>query len=181
MRLFHINAWLLALALLASACGPTLKPFTIDLYETNRWTDAELKRIQFYLSDDIVMRRELKGSLSQITSGEIKIIDGRKVEEIVIPRNTPGVFLFSPKENRFAISFEGGGRDRYLIFGPSPKTDGRFVLRASDWNRRSGIVTYENRKFRVEATSAWAGLMVDLKKSRRIDLNSRQASGRTVQ
>ena len=170
----------LLLVLTFTACGPTLTPFTRQVYEQNHWTDSELKRIQFYLSDDIVMRRELTGSLSEIVSGEIKIIDGRKVEEIIIPAKTPGVFLFSPKDNRFAISFEDGGDDRFLMFGPSPKAGGRFVLLASDWNRRSGIVTYEGRKYRVEGGSAWAGLLVDLKKSRRIMVNSRRAPGRTV-
>lgn len=167
--------------LLFASCGPTLQPFTRQMYEDNLWTEAELKRIQFYLSDDIVLRRELSGRLSEITSGEIKVVDGRKVEEIVIPRNTPGVFLFSPKENRFAVSFEGRGDDRFLMFGPNPKAGGRFVLLASDWNRRSGIVTYEGRKYRVDAGSAWAGLLVDLKRSRRVSVKSRTAGGREVQ
>ena len=163
-----------------SACGPTLSPFTESLYKKNQWSEAELKRIQFYLSNDIVMRRELTGAKSEIVSGEIKMIDGRQVEEVVIPRNTPGVLLFLPKEDRFAISFEEGGRERYLIFGPSPKMDERFVLMASEWNRRSGVVTYEGKKWRVENESAYAGLLVDLKKVNRVSVDSRRATGRRI-
>ena len=168
------------LVLLLSACSPTLTPFTQRLYEQYRWTESELKQIQFYLSDNIVMRRELTGSKSEIISGEIKLIDGRKVEEIVIPSGTPGIFLFSPKDNRFAISFEEGGDERFLMFGPNPKANDRYVLLASDWDRRNGKVTYAGTKYLVDTNSAFAGLMVDLKKSSQISINRRTARGRTV-
>lgn len=163
-----------------SACGPTLSPFTEQLYEQNRWPESELKRIQFYLSEDIVMRRELSGSKSEIISGEIKMVDGRQVEEVAIRKGTPGVLLFLPDKDRFAISFEEGGRERYLIFGPNPKADGRFVLLASDWQRRAGTVTYEGKKWRVDNRSAYASLLVDLKKMNKVSVDSRTAGGRRV-
>ena len=163
-----------------SACGPTLSPFTEQLYHQNRWTEPELKRIQFYLSEDIVMRRELTGSKSEIVSGEIKMVDGRQVEEVVVRKGTPGVLLFLPEKDRFAISFEAGGRERFLIFGPNPKVDGRFVLLASEWKRRSGMVTYEGKKWRVDNRSAYASLLVDLKKVNRVSVDSRTATGRRI-
>lgn len=168
------------LALLLSACSPTLTPFTQRLYDEYRWTESELKRIQFYLSDDVVMHRELSGSKSEIVSGEIKLIDGRRVEEIIIQRGTPGVFMFSPKANRFAISFEESGDERFLMFGPNPKANDRYVLLASDWDRRSGKVTYAGTKYAVDASSAFAGLMVDLRKTNQVSVNRRTAKGRTV-
>ncbi len=126
---------LFTMLLVISSCGPTLTPFTRNLYQERNWTESELKRVQFYLSKDIVMYRQLKGSKFEVVSGEVKIIDGRKVEEIVIRKGTPGVLVFRPKDNRFAISFEEGKDSRYLIFGPNPKAGGRFVLLASDWDR----------------------------------------------
>lgn len=168
------------LMLAFSACGPTLSPFTEQLYRQNRWSESELKRIQFYLSEDIVMRRELSGSRSEITSGEIKMVDGRQVEEVVIRKGTPGVLLFLPEKGRFAISFEDGGRERFLVFGSNPKADGRFVLLASEWNRRSGVVTYEGKKWRVDNRSAYASLLVDLKKVNRVSVDSRTATGRRI-
>jgi len=168
------------LAIIFSSCSPTLTPFTKRLYEENRWTTSELKRIQFYLSDNIVMRRELSGSKSEIVSGEIKLVNGRQVEEIVIPSGTPGIFMFSPKNNRFAISFEENGEEKFLMFGPNPKANNRFVLLASDWNRRTGKVTYAGKKYAVDSNSAFSGLMVDLQKTRQTDINRRTARGRTV-
>ena len=168
------------LVLTTSACGPTLRPFTKSIYQDRNWTDGELKRVQFYLSDDIVMRRQVSGSTFEVTSGEIKIVDGRKVEEIVVRKGTPGILLFRPKESRFAVSFEEGGDERYLVFGPNPKAGGRFVLLASEWNRRQGRVSYGGRKWNVDAGSAYAALLVDLKKIRKVSVKSRTAKGRRV-
>ena len=170
----------LGLFLFVSSCAPTLTPYTQRLHKENQWTDDELRRIQFYVSEDIVMRRQVSGGTSEIISGEIKIVDGREMEEIVIRRGTPGILVFHPKSERFGISFEEGGDEKYLVFGPNPKAGGRFVLLASEWKRREGEVTYDGRKYRVSSASAYSSLMVDLKKIRKTSVRSRTASGRKI-
>ena len=163
-----------------NACSPKLRPFTQDLYNDFNWSDSELKRIQFYVSDDIVLHREAKSGQSEIISGEIKVVDGRRVEEVIIRRGTPGVLLFKPKDNRFAVSFEEGSDERFLMFGPSPKANGRYVLLASDWNRRKGKVSYDGKTFTTPSSSAFAALMVDLRKINKVSVKSRQAGGRKI-
>ncbi len=166
--------------LFLSSCSTRFTYFTEDLYQEQGWSDDELKKIQFYVSQNIVLKRELTGGSSEIISGKIKIENGSKIEEVVIPRGTPGAFLFSPKSNRFAISFEEEGEKQYLMFGPSPKNSDRFVMLASDWNRRSGKVTYNGKQWKVGSDSAYAALMVDMRKVNKYDKNSRTAKGRRV-
>lgn len=170
----------LGMLFLLSSCGPTLRPFTQDLYDDYSWSDSQLKKIQFYLSDDIVLKREASGGSSEILDGEIKIIEGRKVEQVVIKKGTPGVFLFSPKSERFAVSFDATSDEKYLMFGPSPKAGDRYVLMASEWKHRGGIVTYGGKKWKVNASSAWSTLMVDLKKINQTSVNRETATGRKV-
>lgn len=162
-----------------TSCGPTLRPFTQDLYADNDWSDTELKNIQFYLSRDIVLRRQASGGSSQIVDGEIKVVEGQKVEEVVLKAGTPGVFLFSPKKDRFAVGFDANS-DNYLVFGPNPNAGDRYVLLASEWNRRQGEVTYAGKKWRVSSDAAWAALMVDLKKIKEVSVTRNSPSGRTV-
>ena len=165
--------------MLFTSCA-RLTYFTEDLYDQQSWSEEELKRIQFYISQDVVLKRELTGGKSEIISGKIKVENGNRIEEVVIPKGTPGVFLFSPKPDRFAIAFDEEGDKRYLMFGPSPKYSDRFVMLASNWNRRSGKVTYDGKQWRVGSDDAYAALMVDLKKVDRYDKNSRVAKGRKV-
>ncbi len=179
-RSAYMLSGFLGLVFLFSSCGPTLSPFTQSLYEENNWSENQLKQIQFYLSKDIVLFRELSAGTSEIIEGEIKIVDGQKRDQITFKSGTPGVFMFSPKTNRFAVSFENEGDDRFLIFGPSPKASNRYVLMASDWNRRNGTVTYAGRKWTVDASNAFASLLVDLKRLHDVDVNTRVVSGRRI-
>lgn len=163
-----------------SSCSPQYTYFSQSLYDQYRWNDEELKQIQFYLSEDLVLHRDAAQSDSEIKEGSIRIIDGQKVEEVIIPRATPGVFLFSPKANRFAISFESGSDLRYLMFGPNPKAGDRYMLLAKDWAEYDGKVTYDGREYHVDNQQALTGLMVNLRKIQQVSVKSRVAGGRKL-
>ncbi len=175
-----VPLFILLAALGLHSCSPSLTPFTQKLYDQNNWSEEELKRIQFYLSEDIVLRKQVSSGDSKIESGDIKIVSGSKVEEIIIKRGTPGVLAFMPKKKRFAISFEEGDEGRYLMFGPNPKRGNRYLLLASDWKRRKGEVSYGDQKYYTTSDSAYAALLVNLKKVRNVQVKSRKAKGRTV-
>lgn len=160
---------------LISSCN-NLSPFTKSMYEKYNWSNEELQRIQFYLSDQVVLRRELSGGTKEIINGDVKIIDGKEVEVITIPKGTPGVLEFSPDKKRFAVRFEEGG-ERYLMFGPNPKYSGKYMLLASEWSRAAGKVTYEGNTYQAVDNSQLATLMIDLKKLGKTDVRSRRADG----
>lgn len=164
---------------LLTACSPRLTPFTERVYDDFGWSEADLRKIQFYVSRDIELKRQLSAGSSEIVSGKIRIENGREVEVVTIQRGTPGVFVFSPKSDRFAISFEGGD-DQYLMFGPNPRSSGRFQLRAAEWDRDSGRVTYGGRRYWVDNSAAYAALLVDLRKITRTQRQNRVAKGRRV-
>ncbi len=171
---------LIGVVSILSSCSPRLTPFTQKLYDRNDWSEAELKKVQFYLSEDIVLRREVTKGGSRIESGTIKVVNGSKVEEVVIRKGTPGVITFMPKHDRFAVSFEEGNDERFLMFGPNPKYGNRYALLASGWKRRGGEVTYDGSKFYTTSDSAYATLLVNLKKVRKVSVKSRTASGRKI-
>lgn len=169
----------IALLILCSSCGPNLKYFTEDMYDEYQWSERELKRIQFYVSQDIILYRGLSDSNSKIEDGKIKVNSDRKVEEVVIKKGTPGIFVQAPKDNRFAISF-GDGKGQFLMFGPNAKANGRFVLLAKNWDRRSGQISYGGQIYETGSESAYAALMVDIKRARKTKYDSKEAKGRRV-
>lgn len=170
---------LLAIGLFSS-CSPQLSVFNQELYETQNWSDDELSRIQFFLSEDLTIYRYLdEESGTTITSGQIKMVDGRKTEQIFFPRLTPGIFLFRPKDEHFAISFEDKGDTYYLTFGPNPKYGGEYMLLATEWDRKSGKVTYAGKRFYTNSAEI-PRLLVNLKQESRNTTEGRTAGGRTV-
>ncbi len=169
----------MACAFIISSCSPTLRPFTDDVYYEFGDSKEKLSKIQFYLSNDIVLYRDYGGKQSSIENGKIRIIDGRKIEEVIFKKGTPGVFVFSPKQERIAVSFEEG-EGRYLMFGPNDKVGGRFVLLAKEWKKRRGKVTYANETWNTTDASAYANLLVDLDKARRTKVSKTTVKGRKI-
>ncbi len=162
------------------SCAPTLDFYTRNIHDSNDWTDADLAKIQFYVSNDIVLWRDISKGESEISNGKIKMVEGRKVEEVIIRRGTPGGFVFSPQNKQYAISFDGTDDSKYLIFGPSDRNNGRYVLLGKEWDRRFGKVTYGDQVYRTSAESAFAYLMVDLRKSSITKVNTERPTGRRV-
>ncbi|MBK8281967.1 MAG: hypothetical protein IPK94_18045 [Saprospiraceae bacterium] len=169
--------------IILSSCAPSLSPYTQKLYDRYEWKEADLKKVQFYLSDDIVLRRKAGSGKAEINQGQIKVIDGTRYEIVKFKRGTPGVLLFMPKENRMAISFEEGKANdaNYLMFGPNPTVNNQYVLLAADWDKRSGEVTYQGKKWETSSHSAFAGLEINLKNIDQNNTEARVAKGRTVE
>ena len=87
--------------------------------------------------------------------------------------------MFSPKANRFAISFEEG-EDSFLMFGPNKKAGGKFVLLAKEWDRRVGKVTYKGKTYNTTSQSAMAALLVDVDKARKVSRKTKKVGGRKI-
>lgn len=171
-------SFLLSLFILPSC--KNLVPYTDALRKQNNWSDAEIQRIQFYTSEEIVLYRELVSGSTQIVSGKIKKMNGREIEEIVIKRNTPGVVTEIPKEGKMYVSFEIGD-SYYLSFGLNPEQRGRYVLLAKEWTKGGiGKVTYNGVEFQASPSSAAAYLQVDMRRRSKEAMDARVAKGRKV-
>ncbi len=174
----HILVLLILITL--SSCSKRLTPYTERLQNDFEFTSDDLQHIQFYLSEDIVLQRNLGIEETRITEGKIQVIDGRDVEQIVFKKGTPGVLVFSPKEKRLAISFEENSDDKYLMFGPNKRAGGRYVLLAKEWRNNLGKVSYNGKIYTTTNRSAYSALLVDIDKYRDVDYDSERVKGRKV-
>ena len=180
MKNFLFGMIALALMGMLTSCGPTLTPFTQELYDEAGWGEDELKQVQFYVSRDIVLYRAYSTGEARIANGKIRMRDGQQIEEVVIRSGTPGALLFIPKQNRFAISFESGSDAPFLMFGPNPKIGDRYVLLAKEWKRHNGKVHYADRVYQVESDAAFASLLVDIDRIGETRVRRKFAKGREV-
>ena len=166
---------------LFSACSPVYTYFTKDLYEQEKWSEDDLKRIQFYTSRDIVLTRQIGAGETSIAGGKIIVKDGQRYEKVVIPNGTPGVLVMMPREDRMAISFEDKDNEAFLMFGPNPEYSNRFALLAQDWEMEQGQVHYKDKVYIVDAQYAYACLMVDLRKEGQNQYETKSVKGRTIE
>lgn len=175
----HPILFALLVVLTLSSCAKNLSPFTTQLQRTQNWSESDLKRIQFYNSEDIILHRAVNENLSEVHRGAIKIINGQRIEEIVIPALTPGVLVFQPETNRFGIAFEEGGESRYLMFGPDPSQGGRYRLLARALKRQNVIeVIYDGTTYKTQINHRRAPyLLIDIDARRTTERNARRAGG----
>lgn len=171
---------ILVLATIIS-CAPSLSYYTQNTHDSLVRDDSDPGKIQFYVSNDIILWREISKGESTISNGKIKMVNGREVEEVIIKRGTPGVYLFSPQKKQYAICFDPNDDSKYLIFGPLEKTGDRYVLLAKEWDRRKGKVTYGDKVYNTSAESAFAYLMASVTKTKNTRVSSDTPSGRKVQ
>jgi hypothetical protein len=156
-----------------------LVPYTDALRQSNGWSDDQMKKIQFYTSDAVVLQRKLSSESTEIVDGKIKMENGQRIEEVIIRERTPGVLVGFPRDKAMSISFEKSD-DYFLKFGQNPNQNNRYCLLASEWTNRRGKIKYHGKDFTTSASGAEVFLMVDLRKLRKEDVNLRVAKGRKV-
>ena len=177
MKIHYI--YLFTLSLFVVSCSPTYSYFTDDLYREQHWSQEEIQRVQFYLSKDIVLSRTIAEDQSNIKDGKINIQNNSREELVVVKSGTPGTLVIMPKENRFGISFENDDK-AYLMFGPNPKLNNQYCLLAQEWQADHGEVHYKDELYHVNAESADACLMIDLKSTGNEEHVNQIASGRKL-
>lgn len=166
-----------ALALMTLGSCKNLVPYTDALKTKYNLSDEQLKHLQFYVSSPVVLQRKITAeNNTQITAGKIKIVNGEKVEEVVVPIGTKGV-LVKDDNGKFEISFEKDDT-YYLRFGTNPNRYDSYVLLASDWHGKVGNVTYAGNKYYTSPESADAVLLIDMRKISSYQKDSRVAKGR---
>ncbi len=177
----HIKIFSLAILVLMSlsACSKKLSVLDQRTKDNYNWSLQDLKRIQFYLSEDIRLKRIASSGDTEIKNGKVKVTKDRMIDEVVIERGTPGVVIFSPKRDKLAISFDPDDDSKYLIFGPNPKLGGQYVLLASSWKKHRGVVTYGGERYRLIG-SPYTKILLDIKKSEKSNTSSRRVKGREI-
>jgi len=173
------NLLILAIGILTlSSCSKNLVPYSQNIQDKYNISDAEMKQVQFYTSNDILIFRNISDADTRVISGQIKIQNGREVEEVVIPKGTPGVIVWDDAQKRYGVSFDND--NEFLTFGPNPKKAHRYYLMATEWNQKIGTVTFNGQEYKTTPKSADAYLLVDLKKIDKVDVDRKVLKGRTV-
>lgn len=140
---------------LLSSCAGT-KYFTHEMEQNLVKSNLDLNKVQFYNSNKIVLKHNLTYEQTKVARGKIKYQNGQYFEEIIIPKNTPGV-LENDTSNMLSIAFEKG-RNRALQFVLN-KGD-HYQLSALVWSNGYGKVDYDTVVYYIQPRSAKALLEV---------------------
>jgi len=187
-RIFYAVTALLGIVLL-TACSSSKHaatdavyiPFTKQLKQRIERNQLDIKKVQFFVDQKLVLRRSLGTQKSEIKSGVILFENGEYINEVIIPKYTPGICenIFSDK---LMISFEL--QNNSVAFGPGGLNADYFTLYARNWNNGIAEMTYDNNAYKVHcATCANVGevrLVVKKTEADKLQKSQRVVEGRKV-
>ncbi len=183
MKSTILNKTLLILSLgvitFLTSCKSTI-PFTNSVRAKYSLDEAKLKRMQFYVSSDILLQRGEASSNSQELDedGKLIISSSSSLDNISVDGKTPGVCVKVLSDNKLAISFFESD-DQYLVFG-DPKNRGRYQLMGAEWNNGKGKINFGGKVYYIMPGGAGAYLKFEMKKVKDYKTTSTKAKGRTV-
>lgn len=168
----------LAVILLISSCSPKI-PFTQEIRDQHRLTPEELKRIQFYISDPLALRRGTENDKKTTEDGTLIIQSGKQIDQVSIKAETPGAVQKVVDNQRLAIAFEDGA-ENFLVFGSGRGRNGFYYLQAMDWSQGRGKVSYGGQVWYTNLGSDNAILLFKMKSIRDLRVNEKVAKGKKV-
>jgi len=170
--------FILLLFPLLFSCSPKV-PFTQAIREKYNLSENELKAIQFYTSDIIVLKRgEMSPKEKDTKEGTLTITSGNKVEQVTIKAGTPCVVEQVYDGNRISVSFEDG-KNKFLVFGSMNSRKGLYVLQVIDDNNKATI-NYGEKLYYASTGSDPVFLVLKVKSLNNLEVHEKVVKGKKI-
>lgn len=170
-----------------SSCSTNRMLFTVDTKKQIEEAGVDVTQVQFYNSDEIVLARDISKEEVKVAEGKVRIENGRNIEEIIIPANTPGICELN-NEKTLKVSFDTGeGKSIPFLVerrGDVVVSGSYFKIGAKEWTRTSrgrkvGKLDYEGKIFKL-VRGADARLMIDKAVLNKVNRKTKVAKGRKL-
>lgn len=169
----------LSLVVILASCSSPKTYFTSQIRKKVESNNIPLTKLQYYIDQDVELRRELIKGETKVTSGKVKFVDGKYLNIIVLKKNTPGVCTNSSPD-KMQISFEmGDGKN--LTFGKTKmaQLNDPYRILANNWVNDYGIITYEGKQYYI-SSGGNASIQIKSNALRTEEVTKREMKGRTV-
>ena len=179
MKRLILSATALVCLALFNACSPKV-PFTQQIREQYKLNPDELRRIQFYLSDPVVLRRMEQSEREKKTEeGKLVIESGSSLNQLTFKANTPGLVDGVVDANTIKISFEDGA-EKYMVFGSARSRNGYYVLQGLPADNGRVKINYAGQSWIAGRGSEQAVLLFKMKSVRKLRVNDNVAKGKKL-
>jgi hypothetical protein len=172
---------LLIVGMIVGSCA-VKKPLTNALKEEYNLTDQSLKKVQFFVSSQIILERSSsKGSTGTNQDGTIVTTSSSNKDRILIQPRTKCVLESTQEDGTVIIRFEKGDGN-IIAFATRPNmTNGKYYFQAKWEQGKGGKVTYGNKEeYYATSASGEAYLLVKIKKFQKNKRKDRVVKGMKV-
>jgi len=176
MRVTVLSLLLALLTGCASHADRELIPFTDSLRARYHLSDAEIQRLQYYLSDRLELRRAGASGDVRVAEGRLVTRSERTLERVIVERGTPGIAT-AVHGNRLHVSFEEGTDFSFAPRGRGPES--LYRLRAEPDPKLGQRVFLQDTTYRV-SSDPLPYLLIDRETLSRQQERTRTLPGRTL-
>lgn len=176
----------LATALLLTSCSLNRMYFTVESKKEIENAGVDLTQVQFYNSEEIILARQISKEEVKVAEGKVRVENGKNIEEIIIPANTPGICELHD-EKTLKISFDAEGKS--IPFLVERRNDmvvsgSYFKIGAKEWvrgdrGRRVGKLDYEGQMYNIVRGSD-SRLMIDKAILNKVERKTKVVKGRKL-
>ena len=174
------NAVPVILVVVLSACGTSKSYFTTEVRSRVEKSSVSVQQLQFYIDRDVELRREVSYKDTKVTSGKVKLVNGKYVNIIKLKKNTPGVCtgFYTGSLN---IAFEKGDGE-YLTFGLPENAEYTNVYQivGQPWTNGQQKVFYEGNAYYIQPGGTGAKLLINKSVIDNTGVKARTMKGRTL-
>jgi hypothetical protein len=170
---------LFSLGLILFSCG-TKVPVTNQLKEEYDLNEKNMKIVQFYTSQTIILQRSKTSGSQGASDGKLVTSKNSEQDRIIIPSNTKCVFDSYGSNGEVFIRFEVGVGKTLKFAVRQGQATGKYYLVANWKPDLGGEITYGNETYYATADSGTAYLMVVLKKLNKTRRKDRVVKGMKV-
>lgn len=178
---------LLSTVIFLSSCSINRMYLTVATKQEIEKAGIDIKAVQFYNSEEIILARQLSKGELKVAEGKVRIENGKSIEEIIIPANTPGICELND-EKTLKVSFDtGDGKSIPFLVerkGDMVTTGSYFKVGAKKWERTSsgqqiGKVDYQGQIYTL-VRGANSRLMIDKSVMNKVERKTHVAKGRKL-
>jgi hypothetical protein len=170
---------LFSLGLILFSCG-TKVPVTNQLKEEYDLNEKNMKIVQFYTSQTIILQRSKTSGSQGAEDGKLVTSKNSDLDRIIIPSNTKCVFDSYGSNGEVFIRFEVGVGKTLKFAVRQGQSSGKYYLVANWKPDLGGEISYGNEMYFATQESGSAYLMVVLKKLNKTRKKDRVVKGMKV-
>ena len=133
--------------------APTAKdpyvPFTRELFDKLSANNIDVKLVQFYIDQQLVLTRYLSNDQVSVKNGIIKFNNGKYVNEIVIPQYTP-VVCEAVEGDGLRVNAESNPNTTLKFLNSKQYSPVNYIFNPDKWNKDGSIeAMYDGNKYSV--------------------------------
>ncbi len=167
-------------AITLSSCSRKIL-FNTDVRARVEATNTPLTKLQYYVDRKVEFKRVVTSGEMKVSSGTIKVENGKQVQIIKLKRNTPGICT-QVSADRMLVSFEeGANKNLVFVFPRGGTAKSAYVLQLNEVDKNgNGKINYDGKVYMVAASGVRAKLKVKKSVATKLNVKKTKMKGRKV-